>query len=376
MQHQIKVYAVFFLYSLVLGSIFSRIGELQLAMGVGEAALGLGLLGFAIGTQISLMFSGGFVERIGYRRVILFAIPLLGVGEILAASMPSISGFFACLVGAGICIGMLEIVINLEADRTEHMLGRRIMNRSHAFWSFGFFAAGIVGAVSAQLGIEPAVHMAGLLVVVTGLVWAVFYRFEPAPVRISSEGAVPRFVRPSAGILLVVVFTLSAMLLEGAESDWSVIFMRDSFEVSPFINGMAFASGALAQAITRYFADPYVDRYGPVRVAKVLISVMGVGVALVVLSAHPAVALIGFALIGVGSSSIFPLAMSAAAQRTDRPSAVNVASLAQLSFVVFLVAPPLLGFVAEHYGIRYSFGIGMPLVIISWFTAKCLAVPK
>jgi len=48
-------------------------------------------------------------------------------------------------------------------------------------------------------------------------------------------------------------------------------------------------------------------------------------------------------MMGVGTSAIFPLAMSAAAQRSDRPAAINVAALAQTSFVAFLLGPPLLG---------------------------------
>jgi MFS family permease len=64
--------------------------------------------------------------------------------------------------------------------------------------------------------------------------------------------------------------------------------------------------------------------------------------------------------------------MSAAAQRTDRPAATNVASLAQISFVAFLLGPPLLGFIAEHWGIRWSFGIGLPLVVLSFVVAGAL----
>ena len=37
-----------------------------------------------------------------------------------------------------------------------------------------------------------------------------------------------------------------------------------------------------------------------------------------------------------------------------------------------LIAPPLLGLIAEHFGIRVSFGIGIPLVIISWFAVHAL----
>ena len=64
--------------------------------------------------------------------------------------------------------------------------------------------------------------------------------------------------------------------------------------------------------------------------------------------------------------------MSAAAQRSDRAAAINVAALAQLSFVAFLLGPPLLGFVAEHFGVRWSFGIGLPLVVLSFVAANAL----
>ena len=88
------------------------------------------------------------------------------------------------------------------------------------------------------------------------------------------------------------------------------------------------------------------------------------------------VALFGFACLGIGSSVIFPLAMSAAAQLTDRPAGINVASLAQFSFVVFLLAPPLLGFVAEHAGIRYAYGLCLPLIVISFLCLPSLKQNK
>jgi MFS family permease len=50
---------------------------------------------------------------------------------------------------------------------------------------------------------------------------------------------------------------------------------------------------------------------------------------------------------------------------TDRSATANVAALAQISFFSFMLAPPLLGLVAEHWGIRWSFGIGLPLVLVS-----------
>jgi MFS family permease len=96
------------------------------------------------------------------------------------------------------------------------------------------------------------------------------------------------------------------------------------------------------------------------------------GVCAVTWAQNAWMALWGLALMGVGTSAIFPLAMSAAAQRTDRPAAVNVAALAQTSFVIFLLGPPLLGWVAESFGIRATFAAGLPLVLLSFWAAKSL----
>jgi MFS family permease len=95
----------------------------------------------------------------------------------------------------------------------------------------------------------------------------------------------------------------------------------------------------------------------------VLMGLASLGALLVGVAPDQTMALLGFALMGIGCSAVYPLAVSAAAQRTDRPSAVNVAALGQVSFVVFFMAPPLLGFVAEYMGIRMSYLICLPLLL-------------
>jgi MFS family permease len=198
-------------------------------------------------------------------------------------------------------------------------------------------------------------------------------RFDPAPHRTgTSDEKPPQVAVPTMAIMTLVAVTLSAMIMEGAGIDWAAIYMRDVFAVPPFLSGFAVALGAGAQAVTRFFADPFVERYSPTTVSRVLLRVLGVGVLLVFFAPSDWLALVGFALIGVGTSVIFPLAMSAAAQLTDRPAPTNVASLAQISFIAFLLGPPLLGYVAEHFGIRWSFGVGLPLVILSIVCARAL----
>ncbi len=371
---QIKVFGAFFVYSFCMGSMFPRLPDIQQAMGVGEGQLGLALIGSALGTLISLTFAGRLIETVGYRRVLLTAIPLLSALYALAMWAEGPLMFFLFLVPVGLVIGAIEIILNIEADRVEHAIGRRIMSRAHAFWSLGFFSAGMVGAFVAQAGISPQIHLMVMvpIVIVATLVW--LGRFEPAPHRTgSSTEETPRFARPTLAILALVAVCLSAMLMEGAGIDWSAIYMRNMFDAAPFWAGFAVAVVAGSQALARFFADGFVERFSPVNVARFLLVVLGMGVLLVFFAPYGWAAYLGFALIGIGSSALFPLAMSAAAQLTDRAAAINVAALAQISFTAFLLGPPLLGYIAEHFGIRWAFGVGFPLVLLGLATAHVLA---
>lgn len=363
---QRRVFAVFFVYAFALGGIYPRLADIQISLGIREGALGLSIMGLALGTQSALMLAPGLIERVGHRRTLALGIPMLALFMALAALSTSPLLLFVLLTLAGLFIGAIEIVINVEADRWEAKLGRRLMSRAHAFWSMGFFAAGLGGALAGGLHLSPFVHLGLAAALVLLATAALVQSFEAAPARVAVEVPHPRFVRPTVAILALVGFTLSAMLMEGAGADWSVIYMRDVFATAPFVSGMAFVAGAFAQALARYFADQFLTRYGPRNVALALLTALGLGVGLVVLAPNPQTALLGFFVMGLGTSAIFPMAMSAAAQRTDRPAAVNVAALAQLSFLAFLLGPPALGFVAQHFGIRLTFAIGLPFVLLSF----------
>jgi MFS family permease len=368
-----RVFAAFAIYSFCLGNIFPRLPDIQHQMGVAEGAFGFGLIGTPIGTLISLTFAAPLIERIGFRRTLLGSIPLLAVLYAIAVWAPNPVTFFILLVPAGLLVGCIEMIVNTEADRVEHAVGFRIMNRAHAFWSIGFFGAGLFGAWMAQLGISPQLHL--IIVIPIGAIGVALLlgRFEPAPHRAGgSTDAAPRFAAPTAAIMVLVAVTLSAMLMEGASMDWSAIYMRNIFDPGPFLTGIAVACFAFSQAATRFFADGFVERHSPEGVARTLLCIMLAGVLVVFLSPWPILSLFGFVLLGVGTSAIFPLAMSAAAQRTDRPAVINVAALAQNSFVIFLLGPPLLGSIAQAFGIRWSFGIGLPLIALSFLLAGAL----
>lgn len=371
------VFVSFFLYSFSLGTLFPRLGDLQTQMDIDKATLGFALVGLPLGVQVTLLFADRLVRRFNFRFVLMVGIPLLGISQVLVALSESAYTFAGILMLGGAAIAVIEVAVNLEADRVEANIGHRIMNRSHAYWSFGFFGAGIVGAGFSQLGISPFSQFALITVLSSVLTILFFAKYDAAKARRQSVVETNKgFVWPSKGIFLLVFFSLSAMLVEGASIDWSVIFMRDIFNTVPLVSGLSLALAAIAQGIIRYFADQFVDKYGPEKVSLYSLIAMVLGVGCVVFSFAPVTALLGFLLMGGGSAVIFPLAMSAAAQRIDKTPEENVASLAQFVFVIFLLAPPILGFVGEHAGLRWSFALCFPLLLFSFFTIHSLNVQK
>lgn len=376
-QPQQRIYICFFLFAISMGAMLSRLPDLQESLQIDKSELGMTLIGAAIGALVSLTFSSPLIARFGARKTAF--ITVLGTSGLLAlvpwaGSAPLV---FAILFCEGLLTGALEINLNVEIDRVEARLGKGVMNRAHGFWSLGFFVTALVSAALRQAEVSVHVHL-GLtfaFVLTVGSIAIAGMRNEPA--RQAAEHAhADHIALPTRGLLPLCAIGIAAFLVEGAGIDWSAIYMRDVFHSAPFIGGLGLTLFTFFMAITRLFADPFVDRFGSRNVAFVLLLVSAAGLAAVWLAPHEYLALVGFALMGSGCSAVYPLAVSAAAQRRDRASHLNVAALAQMSFVVFFLAPPLLGFIAEHFGIRSSYLACLPVIILALTCIRALSTHR
>ncbi|MEO5805839.1 MFS transporter [Devosia sp.] len=374
MPPQYRTYSCFFLYGVALGAMLSRIPDLQEHLGISTGELGLTLIGLSIGALIALTFSAPLLDRIGAR--ITGLITILGTAVLFAVVpwLPSAQAVFAVLFCIGLLAGALEIMVNVQTDRLEAQFGKTFMSRAHGFWSLGFFVTAMIAAGVRQLGISMHVHLAVIsaLVVIAG-----FYMINPmvdAPARPNAnQDKTPLIAFPSWGLIPLCIIGIAAFLVEGAGVDWSGVYMRDIFQVAPLIGGLGLTLFTLFMAMSRLFADPVIERTSPRLVASVLLGLSALGALMVGLAPAAWVALIGFALLGIGCSAVYPLAVSAAAQRTDRPSSFNVAALGQVSFVIFFLAPPCLGIVAQYLGIRNSYLITLPVIALGLYFAQTLS---
>ena len=368
-----RIFGVFFIFALSMGALLSRLPDLQRKLDLTEGQLGLTLIAMSCGALVALTFSGPLIARTTARTGVF--VTIFGASTIyaLVPFMPSALLVAPLFFVAGLFAGAVEVIVNLEADRLEAQLGYRIMSRTHGMWSLGFFVTALISAGVRQYEISMQVHLlvALVVVIVAGLV--VFRGIENAPPRPDSHaGEAPLIALPTLGLLPLCIIGAAPLLAEGAGVDWSAIYMRDVFAVEPFIGGLSITIFSLFMAIARLSMDGVVDRYSPRMVATTLLLVAIAGLVLVAMAPNEYVALVGFALTGIGCSAVYPLAVSAAAQRTDRPASVNVASLGQMTFVVFFLGPPLLGFVAERFGIRMSYWVVVPTLVAALLVIRAL----
>ena len=110
-------FVAFFLYAYALGSLFPRLGDLQLEMRLSESELGLSLIGLPLGVQLSLLVANRIVSYLALAQIMIFGLKIILCSYIAAtlASEPSL--FFLTLLMAGLSVGPLEVAVNLEADR-------------------------------------------------------------------------------------------------------------------------------------------------------------------------------------------------------------------------------------------------------------------
>ena len=359
------VFVGFFIYAFSLGAMFPRLDDIQTSLEIDKAELGLLLLCIPLGLQVTLLFADRLVRAISLKNIVCLGIPSICFTQFAAVAVNQIALFAFFLIICGAFVAVVEVAINLEADRVEHALGSRIMNRSHAFWSIGFFSAAVVGALFSQFKVMLEIHfllVCGIAFLISKIIFADYNVASPRHTNVTK---IKKFSLPTGPIFVMVLFTMSAMLVEGASIDWSVIFMREIHSASPFISGFSLAMAAFSQAWVRFFGDNLLNKFGPILISVASLFFMFLGIFLVVLSNSSILAILGFLFMGAGSAVIFPMAISIAASRSDRPAETNVASLTQFAFGMFLLGPPILGFIGEAYSLRWSFSLCIPLLILS-----------
>jgi predicted MFS family arabinose efflux permease len=259
----------------------------------------------------------------------------------------------------GAALGSADCVMNVQAVIVERAGAKPMMSGFHAFYSLG----GIAGAVSVSilliLGATPLNSTLVALAAMILVVWAAYPGLLPhGNPREGPAFAIPHGIVLALGVLCFIVF-----LVEGAMLDWSAVLMTEQRAASPATAGFAFASFSLAMTLGRLVGDRVVAKLGRRTVVASGGLLAAGGIALATLVPIPALALLGYALVGLGCSNIVPVLFTAVGRQRTMPQAVAVPAITTLGYAGILMGPAGIGFIARHSSLPIAFLVVATLMI-------------
>jgi MFS family permease len=324
-------------------------------LGLSAAGFGLLLLCMSVAAIAAIPLAGPLVQRLGPARAVLLGstsvvlgLVALGAGTATGAIWPAGLG----LMLAGMGNSTWDVSMNVEGADVERRLGRTIMPRFHAGFSLGTVVGAGVSAGLAALGIPVSVQFfltAALTAVVMVVTVRRFVPWTPLPAGTKPAMSVREAWREPRTIMLGLIL-LGFGFTEGVANDWLAIALVDGYQASETVGAIGFGTFVTAMTVSRLFGGPAIERWGRVKVLRATAASAAVGVVLVVIGAGVPVVLIGALFWGAGAALGFPVGFSAAADDPVR-AAIRVSVAGSIGYGAFLAGPPLIGLLAERFGV-------------------------
>ena len=362
--NRVAVKIAFFINGFVFANWVSRLPRIQELYDADDGTIGLVLLASSIGAVGAMPFTGWVIIKNGSRRITLISTILYSALVPLIPLAGNILVLVVLFFFIGIVTGMLDVAMNAQAILVEQKYNRSIMTSFHALFSIGM----MVGAGSASVFTDFKVDLFYHLLIITAiaLLAAAWMRGKlihdkPDPMH-RDEG--PLFRLPNRALINIGIITFCCMIGEGSVSDWSVNYMENIANASISLAPIGLSAFATAMTLGRLFGDSMRTKLGDRNMIVLggLIAITGLSSALIF--PLPYVSISGFFLVGLGLSSIVPIAYSIAGNEKNLPAGVGLAMVTTVGYTGFLIGPPLIGFVADWQNLRFSLSLIALLLII------------
>ncbi|GAA4228527.1 MFS transporter [Actinomadura meridiana] len=366
-------FLTFAVAGLMTGVWVSRMPALADKFGANESEIGIVVLVWGLGAITAMQALRGVMARAGSRATLRVALPLTALSYAVVALAPTYGVLLGAVVVFGMTFGVTDIAMNAQGTAVERAYKRPIMSGMHAGWCTGAMSGGLLGVVTAAvgLGFTTTILAAALLTLPASLALGRTYLPEP-PVS-AATGTGRGSHRLPAAVYLIGALCFIAFMTEGAIADWSGLLLHDGMGASEAFAAAGLPTFELAMLLGRIFGDRVRTRLGTRRMLAGAGVGTAIGMSIVVLAPVPAVAIAGFFVTGVMVCTVVPTTISLAGTAApDRPAAA-VAQVGAIGYGGLLLGPVVVGFLSDATSLRL--GVGTVVVLALLIAAGARFVP-
>lgn len=352
----------------------SRIPDIKTSLHLSEGALGTILFALPLGQLIVMPFSGKLVTCFGSHKVLIVAlsmyvVSMTNLGLATAAWQLSLGLFVFGIFG-----NLSNIAVNTQGVYTEELFKRTIMASFHGMWSFAGFTGALVGLAMLSLQLTPYIHFIIVAALVLLMMLFNFKYLIKAKEKIQTEQK-KLFSKPDSSLLWLGVIGFCCMASEGVMFDWSGVYFKDVIKAPGPLVILGYTSFMIMMASGRFIGDAIILKFG----RKVVLQVSGIlissGLFTAVFFPYVIPATIAFMFVGLGVSTIIPTVYSVAGKTPNVAPSVALTTVSSVSFLGFLMGPPIIGYIAELSSLRFSFAfIGVFGLLIAVMVSRIKAI--
>ncbi|ADB33861.1 major facilitator superfamily MFS_1 [Kribbella flavida DSM 17836] len=373
---RVATWVYFGLNGFAVGLWVVHIPNIEHATGITHSTLGLLLLVLGGAAFLGMQVAGPLADRLGQRRLVPAAGVLLGIalfGPGLADNWWTLGLALALF---GFANGSLDVGMNAHAVIVERGYPRPIMAAFHAMWSIGGAFAALIGAgtLRADVPTEVTLGACGVLCIVVSLATS-RYLIE-ADVPDEPEQHEERAKPPAKLVWALGGLAFGLMLAEGVANDWAALHFRDVLGTSTSTAAYAYGAFAVAMTIGRFATDRVAAMVGAMAIVRYGAALAAVGLTIVIVVPWVPVALVGWALFGLGLAGGVPQLFTAAGNLDPRASGALMARVVGLGYVGLLAGPALIGGLAHWMPLNLAFILPVILCVITVLGAPVLRAPK
>lgn len=366
---RVAVALFFFVSGFGFATWASRIPIIQHRLGLNEAELGAVLLALPAGLLMTLPVTGRLLQRFSSRQVMLVG----AVGYNLALGLLGYASHTWQLAALLFCFGssrnLLNLSMNAQSVGVQALYQRSVIASFHGIWSVAGFAAAGIGTLLIKDGVATGLHFVVVSIVLTALALAFFPGTLTLP--LSPPSTRPTFSWPEKAVLKFGLIAFASMACEGTLYDWSGVYFAEAVHAPKALASIGFTLATVAMAAGRFLGDGLVGRFGTKPILQGSGFMMGAGLLLAAAVPTPLVAGLGFILAGLGVSCVVPLVFSLVGKANPMRVGAALASVSTVSYLGFLMVPPLVGFVAKAANLRWSFAVVALLGgLVVWLVPK------